>query len=159
MTDKSEADDVYDRSLKLLEPYKHDYNNRFKQVNDRLTTLLEHQKKEVADKQAFTEQQYKSELEQLKRDIQQTKTDTDTKLATFAEDRRQNHLQAGTQGNSYVPGRHNANTSRPNYSSECYHCKKVGHRYRDCYRATESDKERIGRRLKGQGNLSSSRRG
>jgi hypothetical protein len=68
MADKSEADDVYDRSLKLLEPYKHDYNNRFKQVNDRLTILLEHQKKEVAEKQAFTEQQYKSEQEQLKRD-------------------------------------------------------------------------------------------
>jgi hypothetical protein len=53
MVDKGEADDVYDRSLKLLEPYKHDYINRFKQVNDRLTTLIEHQKKELADKQAF----------------------------------------------------------------------------------------------------------
>ncbi len=51
----------------------------------------------------------------IKRDIEQTKKDTETKLATFAGESKPSHLQSETQRNSYVPGRQNAKRFRLNY--------------------------------------------
>ena len=125
---------------KNVEPYKNDINNRFKQLNEKLTSIDSKYSDNASKNQDISE-----------------------KLNTLIENQKKwdnnNHVSSTRNQTSY----HNINPTS-NYKTDyrssiiCFHCNRRGHTYHKCFNASEDDKKRLENNLKGQGSFSSSQR-
>ena len=122
---------------KSIETYKNDFNNRFKQIHDKLNSI---------------------ESKYLNSSIKDQ--EMQEKLNVLIEG--QNRFDINNQRK--FPSSNNQNYSNQ-YRTEnrssiiCYHCNKRGHSYHTCYHASENEKQRLANyNLKGQGTFSGSQR-
>jgi hypothetical protein len=115
----------------LVEPYKNDINNRLNQLKDKINAI-------------------ENKTKNMNKNVQSIDNDgISEKLNMLLEGQKKWEL---SRQNKY----NNREQKTKRNIIECYHCKKLGHTYYNCFFATPEDKQKIQNNLKGQGQFSNS---